>query len=100
MGRKLIQIFGRPPVDGFDVTGRVSDDRYRVRYPNGPVASVRVSRFPYSRSCTMRSSRWVPVAALVIGGAGGWAAATGLFVPVVRADPQPIRQPAPEQATC
>src|SRR5262245_47823853 len=48
----------------------------------------------------MRSSRLVPVAALVLGGLAGWAAAAGWFVPVVRAEPQPIRQPAPEQATC
>jgi hypothetical protein len=42
----------------------------------------------------------MPLVALAIGGLGGWLAASGWFVPVVRAEPQPTRQPAPELTTC
>lgn len=42
----------------------------------------------------LRSSRLVPVLTLLVGGLGGWAAASGQFDSLLRAEPRPTEQPA------
>src|SRR5262245_54506916 len=46
----------------------------------------------------MRSSRLVPLFTLLVGGLGGWAAASGQFDSLLRAESQSFQQPAAQPA--